>query len=356
VPGNETPTTRATRRLAWAGSGGRRPWVPRWAKTTLIRARRRAIWARLHAKLLRNRILWSLQGVLYFPPRILVVQIEHPTLGMFAHLRWCLDFLCLCEEHGLEPYFILASPQYRDPPRGPNWFDYFFVHAHLSEEDRKVVDERIARGQVRRIRWSDDILYRAYDDELTLQEAHRLLQKYIRIQPWVQEKVDQFARRHLDGRHVLGVHYRGTDRGSEAPKASYDSMADLVRRYLEHVPATDAVFVATDESEFVLYMQERFRGVEVLRYQATQISDDDTPIHRMAGGDPYLRGEEALLDCLLLSRCSYLIKCPSLLSAWSVLLAPDLPVTMVNSRYASARAFPDDLFPIDNIPHAKAAR
>jgi hypothetical protein len=202
----------------------------------------------LHAKLLRNRILWSLQGVLYFPPRILIVQIEHPTLGMFAHLRWCLDFMCLCEEHGLEPYFILASPQYRDPQRGPNWFDYFFVHAHLSEEDRKVVGERIARGQVRRIRWSDDILYRAYDDELTLQDAHCLLQKYIRIQPWVQEKVDRFARRELDGRHVLGVHYRGTDRGFEAPKASYDSMADLVRRYLEHVPATDAVFVATDES------------------------------------------------------------------------------------------------------------
>lgn len=309
----------------------------------------------MRAKLLRNRILWSLQGILYFPPRILIVRIENPTLGMFAHLRWCLDFLCLCEEHGLEPYFILASPQYRDPERGPNWFDYFFVHAHLSEEDRKAVEERISRGRVRRIRWSDDILYRAYDDELTLQGAHRLLQKYIRIQPWVQEKADRFARHHLDGRQVLGVHYRGTDRGSEAPKASYDSMADLVRRYLDQAPATEAVFVATDESGFIGYIQESFPDVEVVRYQVSQISDDDTPIQAMAGADPYLRGEEALLDCLLLSRCSYLIKSPSLLSAWSVLLAPDLPVTMVNARYPWERAFPDDLFPVDDIPHRRAA-
>jgi hypothetical protein len=38
-----------------------------------------------------------------------------------------------------------------------------------------------------------------------------------------------------------------------------------------------------------------------------------------------------------------------------VLLAPDLPVTMVNSRYAWERAFPDDVFPVDNIPHTRIA-
>ena len=49
-----------------------------------------------------------------------------------------------------------------------------------------------------------------------------------------------------------------------------------------------------------------------------------------AEGDAYKKGEEALVDCLLLSRCDFLLKCTSHLSESSMYFNPKLECIDMN--------------------------
>jgi hypothetical protein len=74
-----------------------------------------------------------------------------------------------------------------------------------------------------------------------------------------------------------------------------------------------------------------------------QRSDGTEAVHRLAFADGnYRKGREALLNCLLLSRCSALIRTASTLSGWASIFNPELPVTMLNRPFPNRLWFPDD--------------
>jgi hypothetical protein len=64
------------------------------------------------------------------------------------------------------------------------------------------------------------------------------------------------------------------------------------------------------------------------------------PIHY--SGYPGLEiGREALVTCLLLSRCGFLVKTPSYLSAWAKIFNPGLPVWLITPASLGDEMFPD---------------
>ncbi len=65
---------------------------------------------------------------------------------------------------------------------------------------------------------------------------------------------------------------------------------------------------------------------------STQRSDDQTALH-LKFSNNYLHGEEAIIDCLLLSRGSVLIRTSSNLSLWSSYFNPSIPVIELSQRY-----------------------
>lgn len=65
------------------------------------------------------------------------------------------------------------------------------------------------------------------------------------------------------------------------------------------------------------------------------------PIHLNLAGDRNRKGFEALVNCLLLSRCDALIRSASFLSGWSNVFNPALPVIMLNRPFDAALWFPD---------------
>ena len=74
------------------------------------------------------------------------------------------------------------------------------------------------------------------------------------------------------------------------------------------------------------FMRQRFHG-RVITLDIRR-SSDGRPLHK-APGNGYRKGEAAMIDCLLLARCSHLVRTDSDLGLFSTFFNPDLPVTML---------------------------
>ena len=255
---------------------------------------------------------------------LLVVRNAAYNPGLFAAFATVLGLL----EHydnwrdlyaGIKVDFG-ARGLYYDPSAGENWWDYYFEpfdaapagHArmHVISDDEQIrFAKRVERSMPR-------------------QRGYRLIQQYIRPRPQVREKVDAYVRAHFEGDFVIGVHYRGTDKLEDAPRVPYESVRAAILDAIGAAgPRPFRLFVATDEQAFVDFMRERFPdGLHCLEMQR---SVDGSPIDVLQG-DNVKKGEAALLDCLLLSRCDRLVRTASNLSLCSALFNPDMPVVVLN--------------------------
>ena len=90
--------------------------------------------------------------------------------------------------------------------------------------------------------------------------------------------------------------------------------------------------MATDEESFLNDIQEVFAG-KIFATSSFR-STDHNPVH-INSKNPYQSGEEALIDCLLLSKSDVLIRCMSHLSLWASYLNPDISMITLNEGYES---------------------
>lgn len=89
--------------------------------------------------------------------------------------------------------------------------------------------------------------------------------------------------------------------------------------------------MASDEQAFVDFMASAFPG-RVIAWE-TRRSVDLEPID-FRFDDNYKKGEDVVIDCLLLSRCHRLIRTSSSLSLCSSYFNPDIPVEVLNLHYS----------------------
>jgi hypothetical protein len=151
------------------------------------------------------------------------------------------------------------------------------------------------------------------------------------------EAANVVASRFAPGSYIVGVHYRGTDathgwtgtmahyRTSRVPYSAY---ADEVRRVLDQAaPRAYQVFVATDEIDFLEFMQREFGPRILCLDDSPRVHARDRAIHldRSLPVSNYHKGKSALVDCLVLAATSYLVKGRSNLSDASLAFNPELP-------------------------------
>jgi hypothetical protein len=260
--------------------------------------------------------------------RILSFEIYTPGMGFFAHLNWCALVLFYCEKRRLRAQMAATSPHYRDPARCANWLSYFFEVAEYTPH----VDFRISQ-------FSEMCISAKHFENQTVERTGELVARYLPLKKEIADKVDRFCAEQFRGERILGVHFRGTDKTSEAPRVNSQTMRETVANYLRSNAGVGALFVASDERAFHNYMRDSFPDIPVI------CSPSNVDAHFVAdlGSANYRKGEEALIDCLLLSRCSAVIRTASFLSAWASIFNPRLPVVMVNRPYAHSLWFPDRL-------------
>jgi hypothetical protein len=264
-------------------------------------------------------------------------------VGFCANLEWCLEIFMYCETYNLTPYIQLTGSNYRSPQRGKDYFAYFFENINLSEEDKlKIKNKKIRISKISHINQLG--LPENYDLKLTIRNAASLIAKYISIKEDVIDEVNSFCTAYF-GNNVLGLHYRGTDKKGEAPRVDWEKVTRNVQYYLKNSHKTDCVFISSDEIDFIHYIEKRlnneFPQVSVIYRNDRYRSHNRRDFHRRYWGDNYHKGRDALVNCLLLSRCDVLMKTSSFLSGWSKLFNPELPVIMLNEPQKKYLWFPE---------------
>lgn len=207
---------------------------------------------------------------------------------------------------------------YYDPNYGDNWWEYYF--------------EPIVLGDM-----SEPVRYTGWGNEYQLELSnpwahHNVIKKYIQLKPHVQEKLDAFVEENFSGYYVIGVHYRGTDKITENPRVSYEKMISAINDEVVKLLGKNKkwkIFLATDEHQFMLLVKSKYRN-KVCCLDAFRAMDEHSPVHTDANRSPYRCGEEALLDCILLSKTNVLLRTESNLSACTRYFNPSLDVKIVS--------------------------
>ena len=264
-------------------------------------------------------------------------------VGFGANLEWCLEIFIHCETHKLTPYIQLTGSNYISSQLGKDYFAYFFENIRLSDEDKlKIKNKKICISKISHINQLG--LPENYDLKLTISNAAALISKYIRIKKEILDEVDSFCHAYF-GKNVLGLHYRGTDKEGESPRVDWEKVERNVQYYLKKYYNTDCIFISSDEIDFIHYFEKQihnqFPNVSVIYRNDKFRSHDRRSFHRRFRGDYYHKGRDALVNCLLLSKCDVLMKTASILSGWSKLFNPELPVIMLNEPKEKYLWFPE---------------
>ena len=290
--------------------------------------------------------------------KILLIRMNHSYAGFFSYVTFALNQLRYCEAMGFHPvvYFGPRSGDgpnaFHDPRVGDNSWDYYFEPvAGLSwaELRARLADPRDPLTPADVVQLDADFLWylHAYDpagvynypygyykaltdDGLDAwyarqrASARRLLSRYVRPKPHILAKVDAFWQAELAGHDVLGVHMRGSDKGA-ADASSRLSRIVEPEEYFPHIDrfigetANPRIFLATEQAQFVARTRARY-GKRVATRAVTRTNTFGTTSNPFQArtGSGYLKGEEVLIDCLLLARSRRLLRCTSAVGEYAV--------------------------------------
>jgi hypothetical protein len=157
----------------------------------------------------------------------------------------------------------------------------------------------------------------------------KIIDDRIKVKQSVLGLANAFFCRHMVGRKVVGIHFRGTDkrRELEAHVPGY-KVFHQIDAYIDAIPREydDAlVFLATDSLDALAAARRRL-GSRLIFQEHCVRSADEAPIH--LPNFPYnnaRQGEEAIVDWLVLTRCDYFVHGVSNFSAAVLFMAPTLP-------------------------------
>lgn len=243
--------------------------------------------------------------------------------GMFSIVTTIIGLMDLYEtDHyaGVEVDFQ-KSGFYYDPQKGLNWWNYYFEPICLGDKNvQKLYCSSI---------WNGPLALRTLN-KIPFSRCNELLNRYVQVRPEIQNLVSDFVKENFEFSYVIGVHYRGTDKWSESPTVAYEKMLPPILELINSPEIKNRnykIFVATDEAPFLDFLKAYFPSI-IVQSNAHR-SSDSRAVHT-SGGDTYQKGKEAIIDCLLLSKCDYLIRTSSSLSLCATFFNPNLPVKLLN--------------------------
>lgn len=216
---------------------------------------------------------------------------------------------------------------YYDKNYGNNWWGYFFENIQLGNTENALTFSIPQFLEVTRF----VVLH------MSRMRGYELIQRYIHVLPEIKNECNAFINEHFKpGHKILGVHYRGTDKYTEASTIRYDYVIMRIGATLKKL-APDSnfiIFVATDDAHFLTALCHHFGKTVV--YQDALRSKNGVAIHWGTENNGYKKGKEALIDCLLLAKTDCIIKMASNLSDCSLFFNPHVPVVYLNTIFPFA--------------------
>lgn len=273
--------------------------------------------------------------------------------GFFVNLLYVINGIIFAEENDLIPFVFISNPDlpFYDPIHGQNIWEYYFqpitdidYHSIPSNEVCELSSQLIATHHFHQHYQAGVQVYpykagihadklSSYDKNWFLSmrhKAHKVIKKYVRIKPHVIEKVERFYNSYLYHDRVLGIHVRATDK-----QAHIGGRQILSEEYFPHIdnyfrkyPGA-RLFCATDSPRELEKIKNRYPE-KSWYYDSLR---DERNIFKVATSDNYKKGEDALIDSLLLSKCDFLMKSSSAVSEFSVYFNPELHDACIDLQF-----------------------
>lgn len=259
----------------------------------------------------------------------LILEGKMVPYGMFSIFLMILGALDFFEKGDYGDLVVnLNSPPYLEPLVGPNWWDYYFEPLEIAPPKNLQYKYTFALEEAHFFAW--DALLR-----MDRKRAYQLIQNYVRVKPVILNELEDFIQKNFSDSYVIGVHYRGTDKDTEVDMIPYEAIKEVIHEIINDIPLEKQndykLFIATDEQRFLDYIKQSFSCPVI--YTKSFRTSNGKAVHTSSGYSNYLKGKEALVDCLLLSRCDYLIRTESNLSKTSEHFNPSLPVRFMKTKW-----------------------
>jgi len=282
-------------------------------------------WMRKSRQLLIGFLLKNRTKSGYF-----AIDLNTDAMGLGARIINMLEILLYCETKAYIPLFKLS---YKEKNNTTDYFKELFYY-----KNRQPIN--FSKVKFTSIRDTSDLNRKNDDKRLRLNMAKDLFDKYIGINQNIIEEVNAFADHWFKGNKVLGIHYRGTDKSSEAPEVTYEELLNCVHILLSGDPAINRIFLSSDDVQVIHYLVNSKLSVPIVYRDDAIRSNTGDQIHLKQENSKLIINHDAIVNCLILSRCDHLLKTASLLSDCSVIFNPNLPVSVINSPYRHATWWP----------------
>jgi hypothetical protein len=290
----------------------------------------------------------SFQGKDY--AKVHLIHGGDPTAGFSALITYALNGARRARLNNWLPvvdYSRENAPHFYDADYGNNVWEYYFepVAGLGSSQLRQWLDSgKLGADQVHRYTDEQVVDWHVNDpDRITTfwgpvevedrqawmaekrQLGREYVGNYVRVKPHIREKLESLQRDLFRFDYMFGVHIRGTDFSYARPTTAEEYFAALDEKIEAVGVANFGIFLATDQKQFVDRFEARFPG-RIVTIDVARSSNEVVPF-RLKNVDPYKKGEDPLLDILLLSRCDYLFKSVSAVGEYALWFNPSLECT-----------------------------
>jgi len=259
------------------------------------------------------------------------VDINTKAMGLGARIINVLEILLYCDNQG---YMPLIKFNYKEKNNTNDYFNELFYY----KNERPVNHSKIKYTSILS---TSDVIWKNFDkQQLRLNMANDLFEKYLGFNQKIIEEVNSFTNQYFTGKQVLGIHYRGTDKITEAPEVTYDDLLHSVRKILADNPILNLIFLSSDDAQVIYFLVNSNLPVPVIFRDDVIRSENGDPIHLQQEHSKVTINRDAIVNCLILSKCNHLLKTASLLSDCSVIFNPKLQVSVINSPYRQSTWWP----------------
>lgn len=286
----------------------------------------------------------------------LILGSFNQNLGFFSNLVNVFNMISMAEKNGYRPVVVLNNGPYTEnrPNMQPenydanNWFNNYFKS--IGENSAKYIDKlgklpvfpRHAK-KYHLYEYNFKSLQNTYN-VLDVENHRRIWKKYFVVLPFILEKVEKLFKE-LPSAGVLGIFYRGTDTNGQKKESvrntAYSSIRVAAQKELEKNPLVSAIFISSDEQPFVDYLQSKNWSVPTFCSGAIRsskntslvkkknIDSKDTVHLGLKNCNRFLKGQDVLVDALILSKCYKIIATKSSMLHFLKVVNPDIELKII---------------------------
>ena len=284
--------------------------------------------------LLISSFIVSIILLITFPPmgRKFSLKIDHVNKrGMFdTFVTNYLGGIVYAKKRGANNIYISYNDTKNLYTDEGNDFNQYLVN--MKDNNKKNSFFENLNQKMRQCRYNKQLYERFIFKSNNLLQIHDMTKDEFQFKPYLHKFADDFLKDYEDY-YIIGIHYRGTDNKfweEKDTKSFIKEIEDVVKNTnksykLLLVTIDKTIIDAINKSKFSKY---------VIRYDHNITIKDGSEYGNWITTNETgrQRGENVITDCLLLSKCDYIVKNISNISDVSLILNPHIPCTFIENK------------------------